>query len=86
PQPHPAESTASHIESTTSPAESTARIHPQVSSQLTACQLSCRPVDFAARRPTGSRKRKKSRAGANPVTSLCCQRENFEAFGLVGCK
>uniref|UniRef100_A0A1I8F5H6 C2H2-type domain-containing protein n=1 Tax=Macrostomum lignano TaxID=282301 RepID=A0A1I8F5H6_9PLAT len=59
----------------------------EVSSQLTACQLSCRPVDFGgpALAPA-QRKRKKSRAGANPVTSLCCQRENFEAFGLVGCK
>uniref|UniRef100_A0A1I8FA54 Homeobox domain-containing protein n=1 Tax=Macrostomum lignano TaxID=282301 RepID=A0A1I8FA54_9PLAT len=30
----------------------------EVSSQLTACQLSCRPVDFGGPAPTGSRKRK----------------------------
>uniref|UniRef100_A0A1I8FK29 Homeobox domain-containing protein n=1 Tax=Macrostomum lignano TaxID=282301 RepID=A0A1I8FK29_9PLAT len=55
--------------------------------QLTT--LACRPVDFGA--PGGSHRlqrkpEKVTCAGANPVTSLCCQRENFEAFGLVGCK
>uniref|UniRef100_A0A1I8FDA7 Homeobox domain-containing protein n=1 Tax=Macrostomum lignano TaxID=282301 RepID=A0A1I8FDA7_9PLAT len=41
----------------------------EVSSQLTACQLSCRPVDFGGPAPTGSRKRKSHERIRSPASA-----------------